>query len=129
MDERVDDETFEDWVFEAFDALPESFRARLGRVAITIEDRATPDQLERLGVHGLYGLYTGAPMDRIGADWAPPARITIFREPLMRDFRTREALHAKVVDTVHHEVAHHFGISDARLHELARERGTGTGHG
>jgi predicted Zn-dependent protease with MMP-like domain len=28
-----------------------------------------------------------------------------------------------VAETVRHEVAHHFGISDARLAELARERG------
>jgi predicted Zn-dependent protease with MMP-like domain len=38
-------------------------------------------------------------------------------------FRTPEALRAKVIDTVQHEIAHHFGISDDRLRELARERG------
>ena len=40
----------------------------------------------------------------------------------MRAYRTPEALAAGVTDTVHHEIAHHFGISDARLHELERER-------
>ncbi|HEX5826648.1 MAG TPA: metallopeptidase family protein [Candidatus Limnocylindrales bacterium] len=131
MEPRVDDETFEDWVFEAFDALPGQFRERLGRVAITIEDWPTREQLDLVGVRGMYGLYSGAPLDRIGADFAPPARITIFRGPLARDFRTPEALRTKVIDTVHHEVAHHFGISDERLHELSRERGAqaGGGHG
>jgi predicted Zn-dependent protease with MMP-like domain len=122
MEPRIDDETFEDWVFEAFDALPEQFRERLGRVAITIEDWATPEQLRELGVPGLYGLYTGVAQNREHADFAPPARITIFRGPLARDFRTPEALREKVIDIVQHEVAHHFGISDERLHELALER-------
>lgn len=112
------DETFEDWVFEAFDALPDQFRERLGRVAITIEEDASPEQLRSLGVPGLYGLYRGAALTVPGADFAPPARITIFRGPLMRDYRTPEALRAKVIDTVHHEIAHHFGISDERLREL-----------
>ena len=98
---------------------------RLGRVAITIEDWATPEQLRELGVPGLYGLYTGVAQNREHADFAPPARITIFRGPLARDFRTPEALREKVIDTVQHEIAHHFGISDERLHELALERRAG----
>ena len=103
-------------------ALPDQFRERLGRVAITIEDWATPEQLRELGVPGLYGLYTGVAQNREHADFAPPARITIFRGPLARDFRTPEALREKVIDIVQHEVAHHFGISDERLHELALQR-------
>jgi len=122
MEPRIDDETFEDWVFEAFDALPDQFRERLGRVAITIEDWATSEQLRQLGVPGLYGLYSGVALNREQAEFAPPARITIFRGPLVRDFRTPEALREKVIDTVQHEIAHHFGISDERLDELAFER-------
>ena len=119
----VDDETFEDWVFEAIDALPAAFRERLGSVAIVIEEWPTREQLASVGAAGLYGLYSGVPRNRFGADWATtPSRITIFRGTLEAHFPTREALHAKVIDTVHHEVAHHFGISDERLHELARER-------
>lgn len=124
MESRVDDDTFEDWVFEAIDALPAAFRERLGSVAIVIEEWPTREQLESVGAPGLYGLYSGVPRNRIGADWAmTPSRITIFRGTLERQFRTPEALRAKVIDTVHHEVAHHFGISDQRLHELAEERG------
>jgi predicted Zn-dependent protease with MMP-like domain len=128
MDEAVDDDQFEAWVIEAIDALPPQFRERLGSVAIVIEDWATPQQLAAVGAPGLYGLYSGVPRNRIGADWATtPSRITIFRGQLEHSFRTREALHAKVIDTVHHEIAHHFGISDERLHELARaDRGHGS---
>ena len=124
MDARVEDETFEDWVAEAIDALPDPFRERLGSVAIVIEEWPTQEQLASVGAYGLYGLYSGVPRNRLGADWAQtPSRITIFRGTLERQFRTPDALRAKVIDTVHHEIAHHFGISDERLHELAEERG------
>lgn len=124
MDPRVDDETFEDWVLEAIDGLPPAFRERLGSVAIVIEDWATPQQLAAGHAAGLYGLYQGVPRNRPGADWATtPSRITIFRGQLEAHFRTPEALRAKVIDTVHHEIAHHFGIGDERLAELSREAG------
>ncbi len=121
--ERIDDETFEDWVFEAIEGLPAVFRDQLGSVAIVIEEWPTPEQLAATGAPGLYGIYQGVPRSRLGADAAAtPSRITIFRGTLEGHYRTPAALHAKVVDTVHHEIAHHLGISDARLHELERER-------
>jgi predicted Zn-dependent protease with MMP-like domain len=123
MGARVEDETFEDWVLEAIDALPEQFRERLGSVAIVIEEFPTAEQLASVGAYGLYGLYSGVPRNRPGADWAQtPSRITIFRGTIEQHARSAEAMRAKVIDTVHHEIAHHFGISDARLRELAQER-------
>jgi predicted Zn-dependent protease with MMP-like domain len=123
MDVRIEDEQFEDWVLEAIDALPQAFRERLGSVAIVVAEWPTAEQLRSVGAHGLYGLYSGVPRNVPGADWAPtPSRITIFRGTIEQHARTPEAMRAKVIDTVHHEIAHHFGISDARLGELARER-------
>jgi predicted Zn-dependent protease with MMP-like domain len=111
----------EDLVIDALERLPAPFRDQLGSVAIIIEDEATPDQLASVGAGGLYGLYQGIPRTRLSADGAPsPSKITIFRGPLMRASRTPEALAAAVADTVYHEIAHHFGISDERLHELKR---------
>lgn len=128
VDGTIDDTTFEDWVFEAIDALPVAFRERLGSVAIVVEEWPTRDQLASVGAGGLYGLYQGVPRSRPGADHAAtPSKITIFRGTLERHHRTPEALRAKVIDTVHHEIAHHFGISDERLHELAAERDQGAG--
>ena len=125
--EPIDDTTFEDWVFEAIDVLPPAFRDRLGSAAIVIEEWPTPAQLTSVGAGGLYGLYQGVPRSLPGADHAAtPSKITIFRGQLERNFRTPEALRAKVIDTVHHEIAHHFGISDARLLELAAEHENGT---
>lgn len=106
-------------VIDALESLPAEFRERLGSVAIVIEDEPTPAQLASVGVRGLFGLYQGVPRTAYGADQAAvPSKITLFRGPLMRAARTPEALARRVTDTVYHEIAHHFGISDARLHEL-----------
>ena len=120
-DEVVD--PFEALVVAAMDSLPEAFRSRLGSVAIVVEDEATPDQLHSVGAAGLLGLYTGVPRTRYGAeDAAVASKITIFRGPHLRQFGDGDGLARGVTETVHHEVAHHFGISDARLVELERER-------
>ena len=116
----------EDMVVDALERLPAPFREQLGSVAIVVEDEATAEQLAATGARGLYGLYQGVPRTAWSADAAPlPSKITIFRGPLVRANRTPERLAAAVADTVYHEIAHHLGISDARLHELARERATG----
>ena len=119
MDDRISDEVFEDWVLEAIDALPEMFRQQLGSVAIPIEEWATPEQLAAGRSAGLYGLYQGIPRSLLSADQiAAPSRITIFRGQIEAHFRNPAALHAQVVEVVHHEIAHHFGISDERLRDL-----------
>ena len=106
-------------VIDALDRLPATFRDRLGSVAIVIEDEPTPAQLASVGARGLFGLYQGVPRTTYGADQAAvPSKITLFRGPLTRAYRSPTALAAGVTDTVYHEIAHHFGISDARLHEL-----------
>ena len=113
------DDAIEAIVIEALDALPEVFRSRLGSVAIVIEEEPTPAQLASVGAGGLFGLYQGIPRTTYGADQvAVPSKITLFRRPLARAYRTPERLAAGVTDTVYHEIAHHFGISDARLREL-----------
>ena len=110
-------------VVDALERLEAPFRDRLGSVAIVIEEEPTPDQLARVDAHGLYGLYEGVPRTAYSAESAPlPSKITIFRGPLVRANPTPDRLARAVADTVYHEIAHHFGISDARLHELAHER-------
>jgi predicted Zn-dependent protease with MMP-like domain len=113
----------EEFVVDALARLPEPFAGQLGSVAIVIEDEPTPAQLASVGARGLYGLYQGIPRTRPYADAAPaPSKITLFRGPLVRASRSREALAGQVADTVYHEIAHHLGISDARLHELRGPR-------
>ncbi len=117
------DADIEDMVVDALDRLPSPFREQLGSVAIVVEEEATPAQLAAVRAHGLYGLYQGVPRTAYSADSAPlPSKITIFRGPLVRANRGPERLAAAVEETVYHEIAHHLGISDARLHELAQQR-------
>jgi predicted Zn-dependent protease with MMP-like domain len=117
------DDDIEGMVIDALERLPAVFRDRLGSVAIAIEDEANPAQLASVGASGLFGLYQGVPRTRLSADSSPaPSKITIFRGPLVRANPRSQALAAAVADTVYHEIAHHLGISDERLHELQRER-------
>jgi predicted Zn-dependent protease with MMP-like domain len=124
------DQLIEQTVVETLDELPEVFRAQLGTVAIVVEDEPTAAQLGSVGARGLFGLYQGVPRTVWGAsNAAVPSKITLFRGPLARVHRTPERLAAGVRDTLHHEIAHHFGISDARLTELQRRgrRSSGVG--
>jgi predicted Zn-dependent protease with MMP-like domain len=105
---------FEEAVADALDAVPEEFARTMSNVVVLVEDDAP-------GGDELLGLYEGTPLTERGEWWAAgslPDRITIFRNPVLRACRTREEVVDEVRVTVVHEIAHHFGIDDARLHEL-----------
>ena len=112
---------FEDLVEEALARIPMPFAAALDEVAIVIEDEPTAEQLGTDVESGdtLYGVYEGVPRTEWGADWVSmPNRITLFRLPLEADFADPDDLADEVWLTVVHELAHHLGIDDERLHEL-----------
>jgi predicted Zn-dependent protease with MMP-like domain len=112
---------FDEVIDDAIDLLPLAFAEQLGSVAIVVEDEPTTDQLASVGARGLFGLYQGVPRTRWGADAAPLAsKITLFRGPLTRANRDPERLKLAIRETLHHEIAHHFGIDDERLRELQR---------
>jgi predicted Zn-dependent protease with MMP-like domain len=112
---------FDAVIDSALEGLPAVFLDQLGSVAIVIEEEPTPEQLASVGAGGLFGLYQGVPRTRWGVDGAPVAsKITLFRGPLSRAHRDPVRLEAAIRDTLHHEIAHHFGIDDARLRELRR---------
>ena len=117
----VDEVDFDAVIDSALDELPAAFVEQLGSVAIVVEDEPSADQLASVMAHGLFGLYQGVPRTRWGADGAPLAsKITLFRGPLTRANRDPARLAAAIRDTLHHEIAHHFGIDDTRLKELRR---------
>jgi predicted Zn-dependent protease with MMP-like domain len=117
------EEAFGALVERAIEGLPVAVRDQLGSVAIVVEDEPTAEQLASVRAGGLFGLYQGVPRTNWGADAAPvPSKITIFRGPLERASRDEASLAAAVADVVRHEVAHHLGIDDRRLVELARQR-------
>ena len=114
---------FEEALAAAMESLPEPYRRELDSVAIVIQDEPDAAQLESVGARGLLGLYQGVPRTAYGADGAPVAsKITLFRGPLTRAYRGQGALREGVRETLEHEVAHHLGISDARLSELKADR-------
>jgi predicted Zn-dependent protease with MMP-like domain len=115
------DAVFDEVIDGTLASLPDAFAERLGSVAIVVEDEATPAQLASVGARGLYGLYQGVPRTRWGVDNVPIAsKITLFRGPLVRSSRTPAHLAMAIEETLLHEIAHHFGISDERLQELRR---------
>ena len=113
---------FEDLVGRALDTIPEPFARALDEVAIVIDDAPSPDQRRESGLgpeEGLYGLYEGVPRTEYGADWAfLPNKITLFQVALLEDFPDPDELEHEVWVTVIHELAHHLGIPEGRLHEL-----------
>jgi predicted Zn-dependent protease with MMP-like domain len=113
---------FERLVEHALAGIPMPFAAALDEVAIVIEEAPTHEQLRDNDLppdEWLYGLYEGVPRTEWGADWATlPNKISLFRFPLEADFPDPEDLEEEVRITVIHELAHHLGIDDDRLHEL-----------
>ena len=112
-------------VRRALAGLPPPFRERLSNVDIVVKRRPGPtDRREADLAPGetLYGFYSGVPLTQRG-DYGLvlPDKITIFQEPLERDFPDQAELVEEVRKTVLHEIAHHFGISDEKLAEMGLE--------
>ena len=106
----------------ALDELPAGLRERVDNLAIVVEEAALPRDKEqaRVGRGTVLGLYRGVPLTARGSGYGMtlPDRIVIFQRPLEHMARDEAHLYELVRHTVHHEIAHHFGISDARLREL-----------
>lgn len=119
-DEPLPD-SFETALAAAIERLPRTYREQLATVAVVVADEPSAEELASTGALGLLGLYRGVPRTVLGAGHASiPSVITLFRGPLERTHRTPAALVAGVEETLRHELAHHLGISDARLVELRR---------
>jgi predicted Zn-dependent protease with MMP-like domain len=109
---EVEPDRFEEMVAEALDGLPEELGRLMRNVAVTVEHGPGPP--------GLLGLYEGIPLTSRTSQYAGvlPDRITIYRQAICAICRTETEVAEQVRRTVIHEVAHHFGIDDDRLHEL-----------
>lgn len=118
-------EEFEELVARAVEALPQEFIDRLENVVIVTEDYPTQAQLAKTGSrrgYTLLGLYEGVPLTRRGRHYGlvPPDKITIFQKPIESKCRDSAEITAEVQRVVQHEIAHHFGIGDARLKEIEK---------
>lgn len=107
---------FEELVADALDTIPAELADMMDNVVVLVEDDAPDDDPD------LLGLYEGVPLVERGVSYGGPDllpdTITIFRLPILRMCDDRDEVVHEVRVTVIHEVAHHFGIDDGRLHEL-----------
>jgi predicted Zn-dependent protease with MMP-like domain len=118
---------FENLVLEAVAEIPESFRRRLDNVAFTVESRPDSEHRRRFSLgpnDTLLGLYQGVPNTRRGIDYGNvlPDKITIFQEPLAQACPDLATLKREIRKTVLHEVGHYFGLSDAELRKLEKNK-------
>ena len=108
----VDEARFEKLVAEALDSLPPSLGEVMDNVVVMVEDASVDDDL--------LGLYEGVPLterDDYGG-WVMPDRVTLYRLAICAICDSEEDLLEEIQVTVVHEIAHHFGIDDDRLHQL-----------
>jgi predicted Zn-dependent protease with MMP-like domain len=105
---------FEELVADALDEVPPELMRLLDNVVILVQDDPPA------GEPTLLGLYEGYALTDRGWDYAGvlPDRITIFRNPILAICETDDDVVEEVAVTVVHEIAHHFGIDDAKLHAL-----------
>lgn len=111
---EVSSEEFEALVADALDQIPAELARLMDNVVVVIEEQAPSDDPE------LLGLYAGTPLTQRDSWYAGnlPDRIIIYRLPTLEICETVDDVVEEVRITVVHEVAHHFGIDDDRLHEL-----------
>ena len=114
---------FDALVDRALRSIPQRFRPYLRNVVVRSDARPTGKLLRETGLgpgETLYGIYEGVPLtERTHEEPVLPDRITVFREPLLRDFGGDEDETVRqIMLTVLHEVGHHFGLEEAVLDEL-----------
>lgn len=104
-------ERFEELVRDALDEVPDELLKLMDNVVILVEDDSP---------EGLLGLYEGHALTERGWHYGGvlPDRIMIYRHPILRICNSEEDVIEEVAITVVHEIAHHFGIDDDRLHQL-----------
>lgn len=114
-------EEFERLVQKALEGLPDEYRRLLKNVAVIVEEEPPLDVLEDLELESeddLLGLYSGVARGQEsffdpGAQL--PARVSIYRGPILRLCRTADEVVQEVRDTVVHEIGHHFGLDDDEM--------------
>lgn len=109
----MDPRRFDELVADALDLIPAELAAAFDNVVILVEDRNAEEP-------DLLGLYEGIALTERDSSYAGslPDTITIYRRALLEMCESEDEVVDEVRITVIHEIAHHFGIDDDRLHEL-----------
>lgn len=118
-------EDFQRAVYDAIEELPKDLRRQIANVAIIVEDWPDADTLDMAEVDSrdeLLGFYHGIPLTERTTNYGMvlPDKISIYRQPILRECRNEGEVRRQIRRTVRHEIAHYFGIDDDRLEELGR---------
>ena len=117
----ISEPEFQELVQQALDSLPDEYAQRISNVAVVVEEEPSPDVLADLEMEedeDLLGLYQGLSMDKesfFQTGGQLPAKISIYRGPILRLCRTKNEVVQEVRDTVVHEIGHHFGLDDDEM--------------
>jgi predicted Zn-dependent protease with MMP-like domain len=119
----MDADLFADLIADAISSLPEKFRDALENVDIAVEEWPDARTLRLAGVHspyGLLGFYHGIPLTARTTNYnlVAPDTISIYQKPIEAQCATDDEVRELAQRVLRHEVAHYFGISDDRLHQL-----------
>jgi predicted Zn-dependent protease with MMP-like domain len=114
---EMSEQDFEAAVAAGLDSVPPELTALMRNVVVLVEDEPPPEEPD-----DTLGLYVGIPLTERDLGWGGgltlPDRIMIFRGPTLRACANEQQVVEEVAVTVVHEIAHHFGIDDDRLHDL-----------
>lgn len=113
---NINKQEFEKIVKQVLENLPEKFNSKLNNVAIFVEDEPTGEQLSKIKLRRgdlLFGLFEGyAQAKKLNFGPVLPDRITIFSQAILSQCSDNNELKQKIIATVKHEIAHHFGSDE-----------------
>ena len=124
---KVTEEEFEELVTEAISSLPKKFKEKMENIVVVIESLPSQELLREMRIkspYGLLGLYRGVPYPRRGIWYrnVMPDKIIIFKKPIEVRCRNKEDIKESVRRVVVHEIGHYFGLGEADLRKIERER-------
>ncbi len=118
---------FEAMAIAAWDKIPLEFRRMAGDLVIRVEDFATDEVLDSLGIEDpfdLTGLYQGVSLDRKSLADLPrePDMVFLYRRPILDEWAAGdEELGHLIAHVLIHEIGHHFGFSDDDMETVEAE--------
>ena len=124
---KVSEKEFEELVTEAISSLPEKFKEKMENIVIVIENLPSQELLVEMKIkspYGLLGLYRGIPYPKRGIWYrnVMPDKIIIFKKPIEVRCKNNEEIKKSVRRVVIHEIGHYFGLGEADLRKIEREK-------
>ena len=125
---KVTEKEFENLVKDAINTLPEKFKEKMENIAVVIQNLPSAELLAEMKIsssYGLLGLYRGIPYTKRGIWYRNvlPDKIIIFKKPIEIRCKNKEEIKESVRRVVIHEIGHYFGLGEADLRRIERERG------